>query len=148
MHLQTLHQIHATYPRKAPLGYHTSGTPKLCQNSLKWMTTKGVGKRGMGKVCPTYGLSKCFPIFLSLSTLCFLTMLTVLPLAAGRPRPRPAIHLPVILLHVNALLFNSSKRDFPSAVDYLPYVPGYQSRHCCHFFLLTVFSSLFTTTLP
>ena len=61
-------------------------------------------------------------------------MLTVVLLAAGRPRPRPAIHLPVILLHVNQLLSHSSKRDFPRAVDYLPYVPGYQSRHCCHFF--------------
>ena len=52
-------------------------------------------------------------------------MLTVVLLAAGRPRPRPAIHLPVILLHVNPLLSHSSKRDFPRAVDYLPYVPGY-----------------------
>ena len=110
--------------------------------------TKGVGKRGTGKVCPSCGLSQCFAIFLSLSTLCFVTMLTVVLLAAGRPRPRPAIYLPVILLHVNPLLSHSSKRDFPRAVDYLPYVPGYQSRHCCHFFLLTVLSSLFTTTLP
>ena len=86
-------------------------------------------------MCPACGLSQCFAIFLSLSTLCFVTMLTVVLLAAGRPRPRPAIHLPVILLHVNPLLSHSSERDFPRAVDYLPYVPGYQSRHCCHFSL-------------
>ena len=48
---------------------------------------------------------------------------------SGRPRTaRPAIHLPVVC-YTSIRYFPFHQTDFSSAVDYLLYVPGYQSRH-------------------
>jgi hypothetical protein len=99
------------------LELHISATPKLRQ--IAWpllrRSTNGAGKRGMGKVRPASGLSSTshhfpfihhsFPLNVC-ATHCRLTSPT--------PCYGPPYHFPI------------HQTNFPSAVDHLPYVPGYQ----------------------
>ena len=53
-------------------------------------------------------------------------MQNFLSLAPGCPLPHPAIRLPVFLLQPTgqSVILQSIERNFPSAVEYIPYVPA------------------------
>ena len=122
--IKNIPRIHGNPTRLDPKIIDFFAGPELTPKLAIKTTMKGIWQTRDGQVRPACGL---FPaIFLSPTTLCYLTMWLnfcySLPMTVALAHCYP---LPCYLATRQSVTFQSINRDFPYAVDYLPYVPGY-----------------------
>ena len=147
--LYIIHEKYTTYP-----GMPTRPDPRLDPEIIDFFvgpeltpelaiktTTKGIWQTRDGQVRPACGL---FPaIFLSPSTLCYLTMW--LNFCYSLPMTAALVHfypLPCYLATRQSHIFQSIELDFPSVVDYLSHVPGYMPSFLFSFAICYAFPAM------